>query len=299
MLDPSLARAVAAVVREGSFERAAVALHVTPSAVSQRVKLAEERLGVALVVRGQPCAATEAGARVCRHAELLGMLEAELRRELPGPAAAAAGAERPVLRIAVNADSLATWFVGALAAFAQGDEALVEVDVDDQDHTAGWLDRGRVLAAVTSFATPVRGCRSRRLGLLRYRATASPAYVQRWLADGVTAAALTRAPSLRFNPRDALQQQWVRRQLRRDVALPCHALPSSGGFVDAALQGLGWGMNPELLVRDHLAAGRLVELMPGRPLDVALHWQVVRLPVPMLDRLTNAVEQAAGAALPA
>jgi LysR family transcriptional regulator (chromosome initiation inhibitor) len=59
--------------------------------------------------------------------------------------------------------------------------------------------------------------------------------------------------------------------------------------VGAALAGLGWGMNPEPLVRHHLAAGRLVELQPGRPLDVVLHWQVAQLPLPALDRLTQQV----------
>jgi LysR family transcriptional regulator (chromosome initiation inhibitor) len=298
MLDyPSIA-AVAAVVREGSFERAARALGVTPSAVSQRVRLAEERLGTVLVVRGQPCAPTESGARLCRHAELVGLLEAELQRDLPALGdRAGTGGSGPRLRVAVNADSVGTWFVDALARFAREDAALVEVTVDDQDHTAEWLQRGRVLGAVTSTGAPVPGCRSHRLGALRYVAVASPAYVRRWLADGVSADALARAPGLRFDRKDDLQARWARRVLRRDVGLPAHALPSTQAFVDAALAGVGWGMNPHPLVAAHLAAGRLVELVPGRPLDVPLHWQASRLPVPSLERLTRAVLAAAGAAL--
>ena len=53
-----LLAALAAVIRTGSFERAAQQLHVTPSAVSQRVKLLEERLGTILVVRSCPCGST-------------------------------------------------------------------------------------------------------------------------------------------------------------------------------------------------------------------------------------------------
>lgn len=293
MLDHALIQAVAAVVREGSFDRAAGALHITASAVSQRVKLIEERLGAVLIVRGQPCRPTALGARLCRHAELVGLLESELRQDLPQLAQQGVGAARPTLRVAVNADSLATWFVAAMADFASGDGALVDVTIDDQDHTAEWLRRGHVLGAVTSLATPVQGCRSRRLGVLRYAATASPTYVARWFPDGVTARALAQAPSLRFDAKDMLQRQWIRRQLRRDVEPPCHGLPSTQGFVDAALAGLGWGMNPLALVQSHLEAGRLVELVPGRRLDVPLYWQAARLPVPMLERLTACVSRAA------
>jgi LysR family transcriptional regulator (chromosome initiation inhibitor) len=195
--------------------------------------------------------------------------------------------------VAINADSLGTWFVDALASFAQEDDALVDVLIDDQDHTGTWLRRGHVLAAVTSTATPVQGCKSRKLGALRYCATASPAFVARWFPQGLTAAALAQAPSLVFDHKDRLQEDWVRRVLGRDkprdVTLPAHRLPSPQAFVAAAVAGVGWGMNPEPLVRSHLAAGRLVELLPGRPLDVALHWQVAQLPMAVLQGLTRHV----------
>lgn len=300
MLAPELLHTVAAVVREGSFERAARALHITPSAVSQRVRLIEERVGAVLVVRGQPCRATQAGAHICRHAQTLALLEHDLRRELPGllgsTAADARGRTRATLRVAVNADSLVTWFVHALQAFAPGlddAEPLLDISTADQDDTVDWLASGRVHAAVTAQARPVQGCRSRRLGALRYHATASPAFVRRWLADGVSADALARAPSLVFGPEDRLQETWVRRNLRRDVLLPAHRLPSTRAFVDAALSGTGWGLNPAPLVREHLAAGRLVELLPGRHLDVPLYWQCARLPVQALQHLSRCVTQAA------
>lgn len=289
MLDTHLLATLAAVVREGSFDRAARALHVTPSAVSQRVRQLEERVGTVLVVRGQPCTATEAGTRLCRHAETVALMEADLRHDLPTLAPAGAAPARGTLRVAVNADSLGSWFVDALAAFAEDGSTLVDVQVDDQDHTTQWLQRGQVLAAVTSVAQPVQGCKSRKLGALRYLATASPAFMARWFAAGVHADTLAQAPSLVFDHKDRLQEQWVRRLLRRELLLPAHRVPATQAFVGAALAGLGWGMNPEPLVRHHLAAGRLVELQPGRPLDVVLHWQVAQLPLPALDRLTQQV----------
>ncbi len=298
MLDYALVNAIAAVVREGSFERAARSLSITPSALSQRVKLLEERIGAVLIVREKPCRATEVGQRLVRHAELVGLLEEDLQAalvgELPRPAARGpVAAPAPLLRVAVNADSLGTWFVQALCSFAADERALLDVAVDDQDHTADWLRRGEVLAAVTATAAPVQGCRSHALGRLRYVATASPAFVARHFADGVNAKTLPHAAMLVYNAKDRLQERFLHQVTRREFTPPSHRLPSTQAFVDAALGGLGWGMNPLPLVREHLAAGRLVELLPGRPVVVALHWQVTRLALPQVQRLTAAVLDAA------
>ncbi|WP_262028573.1 LysR family transcriptional regulator ArgP [Microvirga sp. Mcv34] len=283
MLDYSHLSALAAVVRTGSFERAADLLNVTPSAVSQRIKLLEERIGAVLVVRGQPCTATEAGQRLCQHVELVALLEGSLRQNLPG----LQPESRPVtLRIAVNADSLATWFVPAMAETAG---FLFDLVVDDQDHSAEWLRRGEVVAAVTSHGKPVQGCDSYPLGHLRYLATASPAYVERWLPDGLNEDSASRAPCLVFNRKDRLQALWLRRALGADVMPPAHWLPSSQAFVDAALAGLGWGMNLESMVQEHIRAGRLVALEPSEPLKVPLFWQQSRIVGPLLGDLTRAV----------
>lgn len=289
MIDTHLLNTVATVVREGSFERAAQRLHLTPSAVSQRVRLLEDRLGTALVLRGMPCTATEAGAKLCRHADMVGLLEDDLRRQLP--ATASASTAHSSLRIAVNADSLATWFLPALAELAQAGHAWMDVTVADQDQTAEGLRRGQVLAAVTSQAAAVPGCRSRRLGALRYVATASPRFMARWFARGVGAESLSVAPSLVFNQDDRLQERWVKRLLRRSLPLPAHRLPSSDAFVRAALADMGWGMNPLPLVAPLLASGALVELLPDKPLDVPLYWQVVTLDVPVLDELSACVQR--------
>jgi LysR family transcriptional regulator (chromosome initiation inhibitor) len=114
----------------------------------------------------------------------------------------------------------------------------------------------------------------------------------------VDATALSRAPSLRFSPKDRLQAIWMRRLCRRDVHAPAHWLPSTQAFVDAAIAGLGWGMNPDSLIRQHLKSGALVEVVADRPLLVPLFWQHTRLQVPMLDRLTRTVIATARNALP-
>ena len=294
MLDYPLLQALAAVVREGSFERAARALHLTPSAVSQRVKLLEERTGQVLVVRANPAKATSAGQRLCRHVEEVALLEHRLAHDLPGLGPEAPG--RVTLPVAVNADSLATWFVPAAARMAAESPVLLDLRLEDQDHTAEHLRCGEVVAAVTALAHPVPGCRSVPLGCMDYCATASPAFVRTHLADGVNAHTLAHAPCLPFSRRDRLQALWLESVLGEALHVPTHWLPSAQAFVEASQAGLGWGMNPEPLVAEALAAGTLVELVPGHRLTVALYWQC-RQGLPVAPALTRAVCAAAAQVL--
>lgn len=292
MLDPAQLAALAAVHRRGSFDLAAADLRVTPSAVSQRLKALEERIGTLLIRRGTPCTATATGLRLIRHHDELTLLEQALATDLPGIAPGPA-----TLRIAVNADSLATWVIPALAA-TEG--FLYDIVIDDQDVSQDWLRRGEVAAAITSHPGPLQGCDTLPLGRLRYRATASPAYMARHLPDGPTPKALAKAPAVTFSEKDRLQSLWaaeVTQGYTARTGFPSHRLASSQGFVDASLAGLGWCMNPEHLVAGHITSGRLIDLAPDTPLDVPLHWQFARLTAPALAPLTRALQAAARTAL--
>lgn len=288
MLDPAQLAALAAIHRRGSFDLAAAELHVTPSAVSQRLKALEERVGTLLIRRGTPCTATETGLRLIRHHDEVALLEHALAADLPGIAPGPA-----TLRIAVNADSLATWVIPALAATPG---FLYDIVIDDQDVSQDWLRRGEVAGAITSNPGPLQGCETAALGALRYRATASPAFFERWMPHGPTPEALATAPALTFSDKDRLQHMWVDRltggQASR-AGFPSHRLASSQGFVDACRAGLGWCLNPEALVADDLARGRLIDLAPDHPLDVTLYWQFARLTAPATAPLTRALLAAA------
>lgn len=282
--------ALAEVIRTGSFERAAAALGVTPSAISQRIRVLEERLGTIVIRRGLPCTGTEAGLRLYRHAEEVALLEHGLAADLGGHAMAG----RQTVRIAVNADSLATWLPEALAAAQRADESLLfDLTVDDEDVSADWLRRGEVTAAVTAHAMPVQGCDSIPLGALRYLATASPAFMARHFPDGVTPEAIATATSLTFSRKDGLQAAWIKRKTGTALSPPTHYLPSSQAFVDAALAGLGWGMNPQPMVAAAIESGRLVALDPDLPLDTPLHWQIGRVARDPLAPLTRAIRAGA------
>ncbi|MES1956521.1 LysR family transcriptional regulator ArgP [Salinisphaera hydrothermalis] len=286
-LDSAQLAAFVAVLQHGSFERAARALHVTPSAVSQRIARLEDQLGLVLVARGTPCIATPHGERLARHAEAVALAERDV---LGGLGVLDTDEALPVVRIAVNADSLATWFVDALA----GLRAMrVDVVIDNEDHSADWLRRGEVMAAVAGETGAVAGCDRQPLGSLRYRATATPGFVARHFTAGVTADELRAAPALSFNTFDRLQARWAERYVAAVEPGIGHRLPSTQAFVEATLAGVGWALNPEALVVDALAQARLCELVANTPFDIPLVWHYVRRLDGVLKPLTDAVIRAA------
>ena len=291
MLDYPALAATAAVLREGSFERAAARLGITPSAVSQRVRGLEERLGAILIVRGQPCTATDLGLTLSAHFDRVQLLEADLAPAL-APTHAEAGSQPP-LKVAVNADSLATWFPSAAGAFTQATGLLLDLTLEDETHTVARLRSGEVLAAVTGDPEPVQGCKTVPLGALHYGAYASPAFMARHFGDGVNADTLARAPCLRFDRRDMLQARWAEDAHGAELNAPTHWVPSTHGFVDFALAGIGWGLQPVSLARSHVAANQLIELSPALRVEVKLYWTVTRLHAASLRHLTDAVRTAA------
>ena len=304
-IDHAQLAAFAAVIHDGSFEAAARRLHVTPSAISQRVRLLEERLGQVLVRRGAPCQPTEAGRVLLRHAEAVALLEAETLAGLgvgsaagrDAPPTAAGGAPPVRIPVAVNADSLETWFMDVLRARAGDGSFVLDLRVEDQDHSAALLREGTVMAAVSASATPVQGCRVDALGVMRYLAVASPEFMRRHFAKGVSARTLEHAPMLRFNAKDALQQQFIAGRCAAPLSPPTHVVPSVHGFLALTKAGLGWGMVPETMARPAIDAGDLVELVRRRHLDVPLYWHRWRLGSQALATLSAAVGVQARAAL--
>ncbi|HZW41434.1 MAG TPA: LysR family transcriptional regulator ArgP [Agromyces sp.] len=293
-----LARTLAAVVDEGTFEAAARRLRITPSAVSQRVKALEQQLGRVLVVRSKPTRATEAGAPIVRLARQLALLEHDALAEFGLDEASV----RPIsVPLAVNADSLATWFLPALARVAERHPVTFDLHRDDQDFTAGLLESGTVMGAVTSQATPVAGCLVRPLGVMRYEAVATPAFAARWgveVAAGgrADAAALASAPLVDFDRRDDLQREYLAASGIDPETPPRHYVPASHDFATAIKLGLGWGMLPGFQSRDELATGDLVRL-GGAPIDVPLHWQQWNLRSPLLDAIAEELAAEAGRSL--
>jgi LysR family transcriptional regulator, chromosome initiation inhibitor len=277
---------VAAVIELGSFDAAAARLHVTPSAISQRIKALEQWTGQVLVGREKPCSATPAGIPLLRLAAQTALLEAEALSEMGGGVGTL-----PRIALAVNADSMSTWFTEVLA---QLPDVLFDIWIEDQDHSARMLREGAVMGAVTTERTPVTGCRVQPLGVMRYIPEASKAYKKHHLPDGFTADAVGEAPSLAWNRDDALQDGLVRKAFRRNITRPVHFVPTAEGFGAAVRAGLGWGMYPDSLAAPALEDGSFVRIA-DQHLDVPLYWQCWKLDSPMVKKITDAISSAAAA----
>ena len=287
-LDPDQLEALAAAISEGTFDAAARAVHVTPSAVSQRVKARETSVGPVLVTRSKPVRATTSGETLLRAAHQIQAVSADALREL-GAQDAGEGAGPSVVALAVNADSLDTWFLAALAELGG---AVFDLRREDESRTAELLRRGEVMAAVTTSGNPVPGCAVRRLGAMRYAPRAAAAFRAQWFGEGVTVAALSRAPVVLLDRDDTIQDRYLRRRARRPLHPPRHYIPESGPFFQAVRLGLGWGMIPDLqLARD--TGADLADLDPTGGMDVELYWQQWRVAGPALERVARAVQATA------
>jgi LysR family transcriptional regulator, chromosome initiation inhibitor len=273
------------VIEQGSFDAAAARLHVTPSAISQRIEALEQRVGQVLVVREKPCTATAAGVPLLRLAAQTALLEAEALSKM-----GSGEGTLPRIAVAVNADSMATWFTRV---FGVLNDVLFDIRIEDQDHSTRLLREGVVMGAVTTERTPVSGCRVLPLGVMRYVPVSSKSYLKRYLPEGFTARAMAGAPSLAWNRDDALQDDLVRKSFRRNVARPVHFVPTAEAFGAAVIAGLGLGMYPEELAAPHLRDGSFVRIADVH-LDVPLYWQCWKLDSPMVQTITEAVTSAAG-----
>ncbi|WP_121254358.1 LysR family transcriptional regulator ArgP [Nocardioides ferulae] len=288
-MDPQPAQlaALAAVADHGTFEAAARALQVTPSAVSQRIRALETAVGQVVVRRTAPCRPTVAGERLLRLARQVQLLYDEARAELSGAGAGPQGR----LPVAVNADSLATWFRDVVAEIGGWPGVALQLQVEDQAYSVDHLRRGEVLAAVTSDPVPVQGCSVEPLGVLRYRPAAAPGFAERWrVGRGHDWAAM---PVVVFNDLDTLQHDLLRGRGVDQSPPVVHRVPTSADFLAAVRSGLGWGVLPEPQLEPAVADGSLVPLAGRARVDVPLHWQRWRLGSPLLDRLTAAVRAAA------
>ncbi|WP_139984505.1 LysR family transcriptional regulator ArgP [Nocardioides litoris] len=286
-MHPEQLAALAAIVDHGTFEAAARHLHVTTSAVSQRIKALESASGQVLVRRTAPCTATAAGEPLVRLARQWELLRAEAAAVVGGSAAALD------LAVAVNADSLATWFRGVVAEVAGWEGVSLRLHVEDQGFSADLLRRGEVLGAVTSDPVAVQGCRVEPLGSVRYRPAAAPAFAERWRRGrGPEWASM---PVVVFNAKDALQRDLLAARGLGDPPV-VHRVPTSADFHEAVRLGLGWGLLPPAQLEPDLASGALVPLSSRDHVDVPLFWQRWRVASGLLDRLTVAVRAAFEAA---
>ena len=282
---------LAAVVRTGSFEAAATALNVTQSAVSQRIKQLEERLGSALIIRGRPSKPTEEGLMLCQHLEYVTLLEEEMFERFSGSGSGSGGTV--TVRISVNSDSLATWFPKVIRRLTEETRIRLEVVPDDQEFTEDRLRSGDALAVITSSDKPIPGSSNVPLGAMEYMAVATPDFMQEYFPTGAAGEALSNAPCITFDRKDSLPAQWILLNQSDVPDLDTHFVPSFEGHLLCCKESIGWAMMPTMTVGKLVDKGELCELKPGVRVRVPLFWQMRNQTSQILQTLTEFVESVA------
>ena len=283
MIDYRLLQALSAVVEQGGFEKAALVLHLTQSAISRRIKQLESVLGQPVLLRTSPPAPTGAGQRLLNHLQQVRQMEAAL--------GLTDDPQDFVVRLATNADSLATWLPEALV-LPELQALRFDLVVEDQSVGLKRMKQGDVMACICASPQPVNGGVVMDLGALRYRAVASPAFIQRYQLHQQFEQRIAAAPCLVFNQDDQLQHQYLQ-HVAQTVPQRFHLCPSSEGFLKAALAGLGFGLLPELQMQSQLESGELVDLSPGYALDTQLYWHYWQSESPLMYQLRQNVLQVA------
>lgn len=290
MLDYKLVEAVSAVIRLGSFEKAAQELGMTQSAVSQRIKLLEERIAQPLVVRSKPIKATDAGQRLYRHFQHVAMLEKEILTDIPDEEG---GTHFKNVALAVNADSLATWFVRVAEVLFLDYNLLVDISVADETATLDLLKQGTVMASISTQDRRVQGCQVQTLGAMRYVPVAREDFIQRYFPDGVSPSALKKAPAVIYGRDDDLHHKFLKQNYRiAPGEFPTHVVPSSEGFVNVTRTGMAYALVPQNQARDYLESGELVQIC-DKVIDRPLYLHYHNIDSKMLKYVVN-VTQAIG-----
>lgn len=288
-LDPKHTEAFQAVIQTGSFEQAALFLHLTPPAISQRVRALESILGTPLVVRSRPCRATEVGQRLLQYLRRATLLEADLLAELSEDMRAP-----QVVAIALNSDSLGTWFFPALAEVLRREQVLLDLTVEDQDHTYTLLESGLAIGCISTETTAMRGCMAEPLGNMRYRLACTPQFRRQYFPQGLTREALRRAAVVAYTRKDTLQSSFLLEHFGLpEGAYPCHYIPGCEAHFAGIRHGLGYGMVPEALLGDALARGEVIDLAPEHPQDIALYWHTWQVQSPRMEFLSRKIIEAA------
>lgn len=292
-LDPRQAEAFLAVAELGSFELAATRLRVTASAVSQRVRALEISLGHPLLLRTRPCRATATGQRVLQYLRRQALLNADLQAEMSNTEDATL-----TISLAVNADSLASWFFPALAGMLVRERILLDLVVEDQDHTYALLESGMVIGCVSTEPQSMRGCSAELLGTMNYRLVGTAEFCKRWFPSGLTRQAARLAPVVAYTRKDTLHSTFLLERLGLpEGAYPCHYVPGTEAHLAAVRYGLGYAFVPAALISS--PDSDLVDLAPKHPVAIDLYWHRWNVQSPRMDAISRQVMAAARATLSA
>ena len=287
MLDYKLIEALAMVIQEGGFDKAAGKLHLTQSAISQRVRLLEENAGQILLTRTSPPVPTSAGIRFLKHYHQVKRLEGDL----DGSIFTHSNKQHESLSIALNADSLETWFTKAVDPFLRENSHItLDIKVDDQEETHKMLKNGEVAGCISARKSPIQGCTATSIGIMNYRLIATPAFIGRYFPEGLTLKSVAHAPAVIFNRKDNLHTIVLKKVFKKTIShLPAHYVPSTEKFAEFIIKGHAYGVIPDEQSSVFLSSGELIDLAPDHNIPVELYWHCWNIKSKLLQKFTEAL----------
>lgn len=285
-LDYKWVEALDAVVAQRSFERAAESLHISQSAVSQRIKQLEKWLAQPVLVRGQPPRPTPAGMKLLGLYRRVCLLEQDL---IPSITNEDSGKALTV-SLATNADTLATWLLPSLIDLVDQKRIELNLIVDDEGRTIDKLRSGEVVAAISLDFQPIAGCDADYLGRMDYLCVASPSFRARYFNQGVTRESLIAAPAVVFDQHDEMHERFIYQHFNLPYgSVLKHTVRSSEAFVKLASAGVAYCLIPKVQIQEELDKGVLVDVTPGFMLSHQMYWHHWQLESGVLKELSEAV----------
>ncbi len=269
MLDYKNIEAFAMVILEGGFEKAANKLHLTQSAISQRVRLLEDTYGHVLLKRSTPPEATKAGLPLLAHYRQVKQLEEDFLLS----AKRTTGSQFASISIGVNADTLATWFMSSIEELLRDNNIVLDIHVDDQERTHELMKDGKVWGCLTTRKRALQGCTSEFLGTVRYGIFATEEFQKKWFGNGLTLASLERAPMARYNRKDDLNSRMFSLLLNKQPKEPAtFFIPSTEIYGLFVTKGFCYGIIPDQQSKPLENEGKIINLSPQHSVDVDLYW---------------------------
>jgi len=265
MLDYKGLEALYTVQELQSFEEAAKKLHITQSAISQRIKNLEILYGQPLLNRTLPYRATSLGQQLIGHFTRICLLESELEKQL-------SAVNKPSIAIALNRDSLETWFMDVIKKTDIFNQIALKVIADDQEKTLEYLKTGQVSACLSTSEKEIMGGKVQFLGDMEYVLAGSPEFVNQHFMKANPKECLAKAVALKFDHHDTLHERYMEKFFGLNgKELNYHILPSVLGFKQFVLLGYGYGLIPKIDIVNELKKKQLVKVY-DKTWKIPLYW---------------------------
>lgn len=272
MLPYNAIEALVVVLNCGSFQSAARKLHITQSAVSQRIALLEDLVGERLLLRSSPLQATERGLQFVAHAKHVAEMEKSLlhgNNNLSIP--------NKKMRIGINADSVEIWLLKAAQKIVNSNNYLLELIIENEDYTFERMRSGEFFSCISTSSKCLPGCEVELLAKIKYKCFCTPLFKKKYFTKGlITAENVQSSPAVLFDSKDYFHHRFLKKIGIDATIFPHHLIPSSRGFLDIIKSGMAYGVMPYLQAESDLKKGLLISLYQDISIEVPWYWHYQR-----------------------